>query len=72
MEDNDFRSSTLEKWLREKCMTTKRFSELVGCSRVIIWKVKRGMAVSPKYAQKIKEITEGAVIPTSEPVGRPW
>lgn len=72
MEDNDFRASSLEKWLREKCMTTKKFAELVGCSRVIIWKVKRGMAVSPKYADKIKDITGGQVVPISERVGRPY
>lgn len=72
MEENDFRNSTLERWLREQRMTTKKFAELVGCSRIILWKVKKGMAVSPKYGDKIRELTQGHVSPKTEPVGRPW
>lgn len=68
-EDTD---SDLEKWLRSKFMTTNKIAELVGCSRQIIWKVKRGFPICPKYGQKIEEITGGAVQPVTEAVGRPW
>lgn len=71
MSDEDFRNSELEKWLRSKNMTTKKFSDLVGCSRIIIWKVKKGMPICPRYGDRIKELTEGAVCPKTEPVGRP-
>lgn len=72
MEESDYRNSTLEKWLRSKGMTTKKFAESVGCSRIILWKVKRGMAISPKHGEKIRELTEGQVSPKIERVGRPW
>lgn len=72
MISTDFRDSDLERWLRFKGMTTKKFAELVGCSRIILWKVKKGMAICPKYGERIKELTDGQVSPKTEPVGRPW
>jgi hypothetical protein len=64
------KDSTLEKWLRKRNMTTNRFVELVGCSRPIVWKVKRGIAICPLYAKRIHELTEGEVTPLVENVGR--
>lgn len=67
-----YENSDLEKWLRKRQMTTKKFTELVGCSRPVIWKVKRGIAICPLYAKKIYEITNGEINPLTEKVGRPW
>jgi hypothetical protein len=51
-------------------MTTNKFTELVGCSRPVVWKVKRGIPICPKYAKKIIEITKGEIIPLMQPIGR--
>lgn len=64
-------NSALEHWLRERNMKTVEFTRLVGCSRPTIWKVKRGIAICPYYARRVREITEGAVEPLIEKVGRP-
>lgn len=69
MSENGLDNSPMEKWLRERNMSTKEFSEKVGCSRPVIWKVKRRLAISPKFAKKIYELTEGEVSPKIEPVG---
>ncbi len=69
---NDCENSDLERWLRQRNMTTKHFVELVGCSRPVIWRVKKGIAICPMYAKRIYEITEGQVKPIVENVGRPW
>jgi hypothetical protein len=63
-------NSALEKWLRKKNMTTTHFVEMVGCSRPVVWKVKRGIPISPKYANRIIEITKGEIKPLTENVGR--
>lgn len=62
-------NSNLEKWLRARHMTTKKFVELVGCSRPVVWKVKRGIAICPLYAKKIYELTGGEIRPLVHPVG---
>jgi hypothetical protein len=62
--------SQLEKWLRARHMTTNRMVELVGCSRTVVWKVKKGLAICPLYAKRIYQITGGAVQPLIELVGR--
>ncbi len=56
-------SSPLEKWLRKKNMSTKEFVEIIGCSRIIIWKVKTGRTISKAYAIKIAEATQNEVYP---------
>ena len=67
----DWKSSDLELWLRKRSMTTARFAELVGCTRPVLWKVKRGIPVCPLYAKRIYELTNGEVVPVYERVGRP-
>jgi len=67
-----YKDSDLEKWLRKRHMTTNKFVSLIGCSRPVVWKVKRGIAICPFYAKKIYEITGGEVKPLVEKVGRPW
>jgi hypothetical protein len=67
----DYKDSDLERWLRKRNMKTIRFAELVGCSRPIIWKVKRGIAICPFYAKRIFDLTSGEVTPFYECVGRP-
>ena len=66
----DCENSDLERWLRKRNMTTNRFVQLVGCSRPVVWKVKKGIAICPLYAKRIYEITEGEVRPLMEKVGR--
>jgi hypothetical protein len=60
----------MEKWLRKKNMSTKEFVEKVGCSRPVVWKVKRGLPICPKYANKISKLTKGEVNPKIKAVGR--
>lgn len=67
----DYKDSDLERWLRKRNMKTARFAEMVGCSRPIIWKVKRGIPICPLYAKKIYDLTSGEVAPVYERVGRP-
>lgn len=57
-----YENSTLEKWLRENNITTKRFSKLVGCSRVTIYKAKLDAGITSKISNKIKELTDGEVV----------
>jgi len=63
-------NSPLEKWIRARNMTTTEFTNMVGCSRPVVWKVKRGIPICPKYARKIVEITRGEILPLIENVGR--
>jgi hypothetical protein len=65
-------SSLLGVWLRKKCIKSGQFSQMVGCSRPVIWKVKRGIAISPAHAKKIFDLTGGEIEPKTEKVGRPW
>jgi hypothetical protein len=67
---SECKKSDLEIWLRKRQMTTNRFTELIGCSRPIIWKVKRGIAICPLYANRIYQLTGGEVKPIVEKVGR--
>lgn len=69
MAESGIENSPMEKWLREKNMSSKEFCHQVGCSRPIVWKVKRLLPISPKYAKKIEELTEGKVCPKAERVG---
>lgn len=61
--------SELENWLRNKNMTTNEFVALVGCSRQVIWKVKRNIPIDPKIAIRIQKITGNIVSPASQRVG---
>lgn len=69
MPPHDYDDSPLEKWIRERNMTTNDFVSMVGCSRPVIWKVKKGLPICPMYAFKIMQITEGKVTPLVEKVG---
>lgn len=60
----------LETWIRKHNIVTKDFIKLVGCSKFVIWKAKKGEAISPKFAAKIYELTNGQVIIKTEKVGR--
>jgi hypothetical protein len=60
----------LETWLRKRNMTTKQFTEMVGCSRPVIWKVKKGLTVSPQIAHRIQELTNDQIDLNIEKVGR--
>lgn len=59
----NYSDSPLEKWLVKKNMSTKEFVEIIGCSRIIIWKAKRGRKISSLYALKIRDATQGEVLP---------
>jgi len=66
-----FENSPLEKWLRKEKITTKHFTDLVGCSRPTVWKVKLGLAISSKIADKIALVTLGAIKPHVSEPGKP-
>lgn len=68
---SDYKDSDLERWLRKRNMKTTHFAALVGCTRPIIWKVKRGIPICPFYAKRIYELTSGEVVPIYERIGRP-
>lgn len=55
--------SELEIWLRKRNMSNNRFCELIGCTRFVSWKVKKGIPISYKNAKKIYDMTEGEVKP---------
>jgi len=59
----DYRESQLEKWLRNRNMTTNEFLDLIGCSRPILWKVKRGKPITAAYAERIAKVTNGEIRP---------
>lgn len=67
----NYEESKLENWLKKRHMSTKYFTNLVGCSRPVIWKVKRGIPICPEYAKRINQITEGEINPLFMSVGRP-
>jgi len=69
--DDGFKSSPLEKWLHKNKMKTKEFADQVGCSRPIIWKVKIGLPIWDKYADRISRLTNGEIVPLGKPYGRP-
>ena len=60
----------LETWLRKRNMTTKQFTEMVGCSRPVIWKAKKGLTISPQIAERIQKITNGQIDLNIEKMGR--
>ena len=66
----NYKESDLEIWLREHRMTTESFASLIGCSRQVIWKIKRGIPVCPLFGKKIFEATKGRVKPLINNVGR--
>lgn len=53
--------NNLDKWLRKNFMETNEFCKLVGCSRQIIWRVKKNKKVSEKILKKIREVTNDEV-----------
>lgn len=60
---NNYENSKMELWLRKKRITTNEFSKLVGCSRQVIWKIKRNMPICPKFGQMIFSLTKGEISP---------
>ncbi len=68
----DYRNSKLEVWLKKHGITTQGFADKVGCCRPLLWKVKRGLCISQKYADKISELTGGEVVPGVQNKGRRW
>lgn len=65
----EWKMSSLERWLEKNNMKTKEFAKHIGCSRQILWKLKKGGAVSPKFAERIVMLTKGEVNPPVSPVG---
>jgi len=61
----------LETWLRKQNMSTVCFAQKIPCSKVVLWKVKRGMTIDPKIASVIIKLTDGQVVPLQNPRGRP-
>ena len=61
----------LETWLRKNNMETNELARLAGCSRQVIWKIKKNETVDEDTAQKIHFITGGQVKPIAKAKGRP-
>jgi ribosome-binding protein aMBF1 (putative translation factor) len=66
----DYERSDLEKWLRKRGMRTIDLAKKIGCTRQVLWKVKRGIEISPHIAEKIVDITQGCVLPPARRRGR--
>lgn len=64
-------SMELERWLRKNNMETNELARLSGCTRQVIWKVKKNEPIVDETAQKIYFITGGQVKPVSRSKGRP-
>ena len=64
-------SMELERWLRKNNMETNELARLSGCTRQVIWKVKKNETIDDETAQKNYFITGGQVKPTSRSKGRP-
>ena len=64
-------SMELERWLRKNNMETNELARLSGCTRQVIWKVKKNETIDDDTAQKIYFITGGQVKPASRSKGRP-
>ena len=69
MPAHDYNDSPLEIWIRKKHMKTNDFLKLVGCSRPVLWKAKKGLPISEHYAKKIFDATKGEVMPFHAPKG---
>lgn len=52
-------------------METNELARLAGCSRQVIWKIKKNETVDEDTAQKIHFITGGQVKPLAKAKGRP-
>ncbi len=61
--------SDLEKWIRNKNMTTNDFAKLAQCSRKVIYKAKIGVCIDTPIAERIAILTGGEVVPKSRPRG---
>lgn len=61
----------LEAWLKENEMESSKLAEIIGVSRTVIWKVKKGRTVDEDTARKIRFVTGGKINPEFKPVGRP-
>ena len=59
----------LDDWLAKNGMETAELARIVGVSRLVIWKVKKGKPILPETAQKIYFVTGGCVKPLSQPRG---
>jgi hypothetical protein len=57
MPRHDYENSPLEKWIRERNMTTNDFVKLVRCSRPVVWKAKKGLPICSYYSRRIFKIT---------------
>lgn len=60
----------LGEWLDSHEMETNELARILGVTRQVIWKIKKGMTCKPETAQKIYFLTGGAVKPEGVPQGR--
>lgn len=60
----------LGDWMIYHNMKIIEFARIIGVSRQVIWKVKKGHAVTPITAEKIYFATGGCVKPSEKPQGR--
>lgn len=60
----------LSDWMAYHNMKMAEFARIIGVTRQVIWKVKRGLPVCPETAEKIYFATGGCVKPLEKPKGR--
>jgi len=63
MKKKIFQHNHLIIWMEVRGIETAQLAKWCNLSRVTIWKVKKGIAISSKSAAKIKQFTRGEVIP---------
>lgn len=61
----------LGDWLLKKGMETNELAKILGVSRQVVWKIKKGKPCNPETAEKVYFITGGVVKPKEQPVGWP-
>lgn len=56
-------NSALDDWLLSKYMTTDNFCKRLGISRTSVWKIKKNQTVNLETSNKVKEFTNGDIVP---------
>jgi len=61
----------LTNWLTHHNMEINEFAKIIGVTRQVIWKIKKGKTVDSDTAKKVYFVTGGQVKPVTQRRGRP-
>ena len=61
----------IDEWLAKNEIETSELARVIGVTRQVIWKIKKGKTVDTETAQKIRFVTGGSVRPACRSQGRP-